>query len=79
MRTVYPHTVDIAGSAWPVFKLEALAAGLLVALILALVTGSLQAAVLVGAAVAAGRWVLGHTGTRRAATSGRADRMLAAH
>ncbi|MEV0250508.1 hypothetical protein AB0H76_28210 [Nocardia sp. NPDC050712] len=76
MKTVYPHTVDIAGSAWPVFKLEALAAGLVAGLILALVLGSLQVAVLVGAAVAAGRWALG---SRRSSVPRGADRVLAAH
>ncbi|MEV6280617.1 hypothetical protein [Nocardia sp. NPDC051832] len=79
MQTVYPHTVDIAGSAWPVFKLEALAAGLVAGLVLALVIGSSQVAVLVGAAVAAGRWALGYAGTRRSNPGRRADRVLAAH
>ncbi|WP_194819469.1 hypothetical protein [Nocardia sp. XZ_19_385] len=79
MKTVYPHTVDIAGSAWPVFKLEALAAGLLAGLILALVIGSLQVAVLVGAAVAAGRWALGSAGARRSSPPRRTHQVLAAH
>ncbi|MRH90040.1 hypothetical protein GFY24_21795 [Nocardia sp. SYP-A9097] len=51
-------TVNIAGTAWPVFKLEALAAGLVIALILLLVTASAQTAVLAGATVMAVRWVL---------------------
>ncbi|MFC4374418.1 hypothetical protein ACFO5K_09905 [Nocardia halotolerans] len=59
-------TVDIAGSAWPVYKLEALVAGLVVGALLLLVTGSAQAAVLLAAAVAAVRWTVGaaraHTG-----------------
>ncbi|MFB8004554.1 hypothetical protein [Nocardia sp. NPDC056000] len=51
-------TVNIAGTAWPLFKLEALAAGLVIALILLLVTGSAQTAVLAGATVMAIRWVV---------------------
>lgn len=48
--------VDIAGTAWPVYKLEALAFGSIVfASALALV-GSLQTAVLSGAAVAVATW-----------------------
>ncbi|NKY86238.1 hypothetical protein [Nocardia veterana] len=54
-----PHTVELAGVPWPVYKLEALALGLVLALILALIVGSAQVAVLAGAAVAAGRWVVG--------------------
>lgn len=48
--------VDIAGVRWPVYKVEALALALLTGLVLLLVTGSAQAAVLVAAAVAALRW-----------------------
>ncbi|WP_306359426.1 hypothetical protein [Nocardia sp. CC227C] len=61
-RTAHPRaaTVDIAGTAWPVYKLEALAAALATGLILALITGSLQAAVLAAAAVASIRWLIGH-------------------
>ncbi|MCM6773283.1 hypothetical protein NDR87_07350 [Nocardia sp. CDC159] len=51
-------SVDIAGSAWPVYKLEALALALLTCLVLVLVTGSPQVAVLAAAAVAALRWVI---------------------
>ncbi|MEV6070811.1 hypothetical protein AB0L82_30075 [Nocardia sp. NPDC052001] len=51
-------TVNIAGTAWPLFKLEALAAGLVIALVLLLVTGSAQTAVLAGATVMAIRWVV---------------------
>ncbi|MFF2087669.1 hypothetical protein ACFVVM_28160 [Nocardia sp. NPDC058176] len=54
-------TVDIAGSAWPVYKLEALVAGLVVGALLLLVVGAPQTAVLVGAAVAAVRWIVGAT------------------
>lgn len=52
-------TVDIAGSAWPVYKLEALVAALVVAALLLLILGSTQAAVLGGAAVAVLRWTVG--------------------
>lgn len=50
-------TVNIAGTAWPVYKLEALAAAAAVALLIALITGSAQAAVLAAATAAALRWV----------------------
>ncbi|MEV2221991.1 hypothetical protein AB0E01_19220 [Nocardia vinacea] len=56
--------VDIAGSAWPMYKLEAIALGLLVCLALALITGSLQVAVLVAAGVGTGRWLVGQIGAR---------------
>ncbi|RJO69178.1 hypothetical protein D5S18_31435 [Nocardia panacis] len=64
MATVHPadisaDTVDIAGSAWPRYKLEALAAAAVICLILAVVTGSMQVAVLAAAGVAALRWVTG--------------------
>ncbi|MFI9510869.1 hypothetical protein [Nocardia sp. NPDC052566] len=55
---VHPQTVDIAGSAWPTYKLEAVAAGVVTCLILALITGSPQIAVLAAAAVAALRWIV---------------------
>ncbi|MFD6401393.1 hypothetical protein [Nocardia sp. NPDC060249] len=54
-------TVDIAGSAWPVYKLEALVAALVVGALLLLIIGSPQVAVLVAAAVAAVRWTVGAT------------------
>ncbi|MBF6330114.1 hypothetical protein [Nocardia transvalensis] len=53
-----PASVDIAGTAWPVYKLEALGLALLTCLVLLLVTGSPQVAVLTAAAVATFRWVL---------------------
>lgn len=56
-------TVDIAGSAWPVYKLEALVAALVVGALLLLVVGSPQVAVLAAAAVAAARWTVGATRT----------------
>jgi hypothetical protein len=55
-RGVGARTVDIAGVQWPMFKLEALAFGVLTCLVLFLVIGSPQVAVLAGAAVAALRW-----------------------
>ncbi|MET9491477.1 hypothetical protein [Nocardia sp. NPDC006630] len=51
-------TVSIAGTAWPVYKLEALAAGLIIALVLLLITGSPQIAVLAAATVVALRWIV---------------------
>ncbi|MFI9403979.1 hypothetical protein [Nocardia sp. NPDC052316] len=76
MAVVHPParsaTIDIAGSAWPLYKLEALAAGLVTCLILALITGSPQVAVLIAAAVGATRWVVGLAVARRSA--GRAER-----
>ncbi|WP_328411491.1 hypothetical protein [Nocardia sp. NBC_00403] len=78
MATVHPSTVDIAGTAWPTYKLEALAAGLVTCLMLALITGSLQVAVLAAAAVAAARWILGQVGKRRSASARRTDRILSA-
>lgn len=57
--------VDIAGTRWPVYKLEALGAGLLSLLAAALVLGSLQAGVLLGAAVGALLWTLGWWRTAR--------------
>ncbi|MEV6226020.1 hypothetical protein AB0M13_30615 [Nocardia fluminea] len=56
-------TVDIAGSAWPVYKLEALVVALVVGALLLLIIGSPQVAVLAAAAVAAVRWTVGATRT----------------
>lgn len=63
---VVPHdavrgaaVVDIAGSRWPVYKLEALIVGLLVFLVPAVVLGSVQTGVLLGAAVGALLWTTG--------------------
>ena len=55
--------LDIAGSPWPVFKLEALAAGLIVFLIALVVGASMQIAVLGGAALATSAWVVGRLRT----------------
>jgi hypothetical protein len=51
--------IELAGTVWPLFKLEAIAAGLLTLLVVVLVTGSTQAAVLTSAAVATGLWIAG--------------------
>ncbi|MBF6064411.1 hypothetical protein IU500_23275 [Nocardia terpenica] len=59
-------TIDIAGTPWPVYKLEALALALPILLILALVTGSLQIAVLAATAVGALRWIVGAVRVRLA-------------
>ncbi|WP_228000843.1 hypothetical protein [Nocardia australiensis] len=80
MATDHPSTIELAGTAWPIYKLEALAAGLVTCLILAVITGSLQSAVLVAAVVCAARWVLARAGLRRKSTAdGRAGRVLATH
>ncbi|MEU2041696.1 hypothetical protein [Nocardia niwae] len=52
-------TIDIAGSAWPAYKLDALVVGLVTCLVLVLITGSLQIAVLAAAALGAARWLIG--------------------
>ncbi|MGY1899026.1 hypothetical protein [Nocardia gipuzkoensis] len=69
MAVVHPParsaTIDIAGSAWPVYKLDALFVGLAAFLVLALITGSLQIAVLVAAALSAARWLIGLASVRR--------------
>lgn len=52
-------TVDIAGTAWPVYKLEAISAGLAVFLVVMLIFGSMQVAVLGATALAAGVWLAG--------------------
>lgn len=49
-------TVDIAGTAWPLYKLEAIAAGLLVFLLILAVTQVLQTAVLSAASAAVAVW-----------------------
>ncbi|QCB51447.1 hypothetical protein E5720_19825 [Rhodococcus sp. PAMC28707] len=50
------HTVDIAGTSWPVYKLEALAVGVLVFLGALALTTSLQLAVLVSACATVLAW-----------------------
>ncbi|WP_227982962.1 hypothetical protein [Nocardia spumae] len=60
------HTVVLAGVRWPVYKLEALALGLVLALILGLILGSAQIAILAGAALATVRWVAGAAARRSA-------------
>ncbi len=54
-----PPAVDIAGTAWPIYKLEAIAAGLIVFLIVLVVVQSLQIAVLGTAFVATVMWSIG--------------------
>lgn len=49
-------TVDLAGTAWPLYKLEALAAGLLVFVLVLAVTQVLQPALLTAAGVAVVVW-----------------------
>jgi hypothetical protein len=49
-------TVDLAGTAWPLYKLEALAAGLVVFLLVLVVTQVLQTAVLTAAGMAVVVW-----------------------
>ncbi|WP_238588677.1 hypothetical protein [Rhodococcus pyridinivorans] len=48
--------VDIAGTIWPLYKLEALAAGLLTLFVVLVVTTSAQSAVLSAAAVTVVVW-----------------------
>ena len=50
------RSVDVAGIAWPAYKLEALGLGSLVFVAMLVVAGSLHAAVLAGAAIAAAAW-----------------------
>ncbi|NLV79765.1 MAG: hypothetical protein GXY65_10585 [Rhodococcus sp.] len=49
-------TVDIAGTAWPLYKLEAVAVGAVGLLILAVVTTDAQTSVLGAAAIATVTW-----------------------
>ncbi|WP_137723829.1 hypothetical protein [Prescottella subtropica] len=49
-------TVDIAGTAWPLYKLEAVASALVVFVLALAVTQVLQTAVLTAAAVAVAVW-----------------------
>lgn len=49
-------TVDLAGTAWPLYKLEALAAGLVVFLLVLVVTQVLQTAVLTAAGMTVVVW-----------------------
>ncbi|MCJ0978229.1 hypothetical protein MTX35_10980 [Rhodococcus sp. ARC_M12] len=50
------RTADVAGIAWPVYKLEALALGVLVFVGTLAFAGSLHAAVLAGAAATVATW-----------------------
>ncbi|MEV6322064.1 hypothetical protein AB0M45_12845 [Nocardia sp. NPDC051787] len=77
MAVVHPPvrgaTIDIAGSAWPVYKLDAVVAGLVSCLVLALITGSLQVAVLAAAALGSAWWVGGLAAARRGSSTGKAS------
>ncbi|PQP25635.1 hypothetical protein [Rhodococcus opacus] len=55
-RSSPARTVDLAGTEWPLYKLEALAVALLVFVTILVVTQTLQAAVLTAAAVAVVVW-----------------------
>ncbi|MFC9833503.1 hypothetical protein ACFVKB_06720 [Rhodococcus sp. NPDC127530] len=55
-RSDRARTVDLAGTEWPLYKLEALAVALLVFATILVVTQTLQAAVLTAAAVAVVVW-----------------------
>ncbi|MGQ4599859.1 hypothetical protein [Nocardia sp. R6R-6] len=69
MAVVHPPTrgatIDIAGSAWPVHKFDAVVIGLVTFLLLALITGSPQVAVLTAAGVGAVRWLGGLAAAQR--------------
>ncbi|MCX5046026.1 hypothetical protein OG921_22910 [Aldersonia sp. NBC_00410] len=68
-----PRTgIEIAGTVWPLYKLEALAGALVVLLFALLATQSAQVAVLGGAAAGTVVWVLGLLRERRAPTPSRA-------
>ncbi|OZC75895.1 hypothetical protein CH251_07910 [Rhodococcus sp. 06-462-5] len=73
------RTAEVAGIAWPVYKLEALALGFIVFAATLLVAGSLHPAVLAGAAVAVVAWwtlrltELGSTGPASARQAARAE------
>lgn len=61
-RRAQVHTVDIAGTAWPVYKVEALILGVLVFVGALALTASLQVAVLgAAAATVVAWWVLKST------------------
>ncbi|OUS96585.1 hypothetical protein [Rhodococcus sp. NCIMB 12038] len=55
-RSTQSRTVDLAGTEWPLYKLEALAVALLVFVTILVVTQTLQAAVLTAAAAAVVVW-----------------------
>ncbi|WP_415976799.1 hypothetical protein [Rhodococcus sp. 077-4] len=50
------RSADVAGVAWPVYKLEALTLGVIVFAATLVIAGSLQAAVLGGAAITVVAW-----------------------
>ncbi|MUM18989.1 hypothetical protein FZI91_14120 [Mycobacterium sp. CBMA271] len=53
------RSVDVAGAAWPVYKLSALGAGAAVFVIALLLVASMSTAVLAAAAVASFVWLTG--------------------
>jgi len=53
-----PGTVSIAGIPWPIHKVAALLAGILVFVVMAVTTGTTAAAVLTGAGAAAAVWFI---------------------
>ena len=55
----YTKGVDVAGTVWPLFKLEAIAVAVVVFLLTLLIVSSLQVAVLGGAAAGTVVWVTG--------------------
>ncbi|WP_054812261.1 hypothetical protein [Nocardia arizonensis] len=79
MAAGFPHSVDIAGTAWPVYKLEAVAVGLILCLVLGMITASAQFGVLAGASLAAIRWALGAMAAHRTHSARAGERALSAH
>lgn len=55
-RTTRVAGVDIAGTEWPLYKLEALAVGFVILLALFVITGTAQTAVLTAAAATTVTW-----------------------
>ncbi|TSD47820.1 hypothetical protein FFI94_017915 [Rhodococcus sp. KBS0724] len=55
-RRTTDNSVDIAGTLWPLYKLEALAIGLIVFVAILAITTSMQPAVLTAAAAAVVTW-----------------------
>ena len=55
-RTTDLAGVDIAGTEWPLYKLEALAVGVLLLVVLFVLTGTAQTAVLAAAAATTVTW-----------------------
>lgn len=66
MRRPRTDGVDLAGTIWPLYKLEAVAAGFLTFAVVLLVTGAAQPAVLGAAAIATLTWWIRLARTRSA-------------